>query len=104
LVQGIDVSDRLHFLRSTELLAAVPEALVANIDTRLKEVSLAADDVLFHEGEQGDAVYLVVDGRLRLESAGMTLIHRERGDCVGYLQDADGKAQGRREKHRASGA
>ncbi len=85
MVQGIDVSDRLHFLRSTELLAAVPDALVASIDTRLKEVTLAAGDVLFNEGEEGDAVYLVVEGRLRLESAGMTLIHRERGDCVGEI-------------------
>jgi sigma-B regulation protein RsbU (phosphoserine phosphatase) len=85
LIQGIDVSDRLHFLRTTELLAAVPAALVASIDTRLKEVTLAMGDVLFDEGEEGDAVYLVVEGRLRLESAGMTLIHRERGDCVGEI-------------------
>ncbi|GMQ96085.1 MAG: hypothetical protein BMS9Abin14_586 [Gammaproteobacteria bacterium] len=79
------MSDRLTFLRSTELLAAVPRALVEKVDACLEEVNLAAGEVLFHEGEEGDAVYLVVDGRLRLEADGMMLITRERGDCVGEI-------------------
>jgi sigma-B regulation protein RsbU (phosphoserine phosphatase) len=83
--QDTVVSDRLKFLRSTELLAAVPEALVKEIDKRLEEVNLAAGEILFNEGEDGDAVYLVVDGKLRLVAAGMTLISRTRGDCVGEI-------------------
>ena len=79
------MSERLKFLQSTELLAAVPNALVAKIDARLEEVNLAAGDVLFHEGEEGDAVYIVVDGKLRLESDGMMLISRTRGDCIGEI-------------------
>ncbi len=79
------MSDRLTFLQSTELLAAVPRALVEKVDACLEEVSLAPGEVLFQEGEEGDAVYLVVDGRLRLEADGMVLITRERGDCVGEI-------------------
>ena len=63
----------------------MPEALVAAIDPRLEVVTLAAGEVLFNEGEEGDAVYLVVEGRLRVESDGMTLITRVRGDCVGEI-------------------
>ena len=77
------MSDRLSFLRDTELLASVPESLVSEIDTRLEEVVLEAGEVLFDEGEEGDAVYIVVEGRLRLEADGMTLINRADGDCVG---------------------
>lgn len=55
------------------------------IDDCLKEVELEAGQVLFAEGADGDAVYLVVDGKLRLEAGGMTVITRERGDCVGEL-------------------
>jgi len=79
------VSDKLAFLRTTELLSAVPEALVAKIDRTLEEVNLAAGEVLFREGENGDAVYIIMDGRLRLESDGMTVITRGRGDCVGEI-------------------
>lgn len=63
----------------------MPQALVAKIDAYLEEVVLAAGEVLFNEGEEGDAVYLVMDGRLRLESSGMTLITRSCGDCVGEI-------------------
>jgi sigma-B regulation protein RsbU (phosphoserine phosphatase) len=66
-------------------MAAMPEALVAKIAHRLEEVTLAAGEVLFNEGEEGDAVYLVVEGKLRVESDGMTLISRVRGDCVGEI-------------------
>lgn len=55
------------------------------IDGRLEEVNRAAGEVLFNEGEDGDAVYLVVEGKLRLVAAGMTLISRTRGDCVGEI-------------------
>lgn len=63
----------------------MPAGLVAKIDACLDEVKLAAEEILFNEGEEGDAVYLVVDGRLRVESDGMTLITRQRGDCVGEI-------------------
>lgn len=85
LRKTVNVSDRLRFLQSTELLAAVPRALVAKIDSRLEEVNLGPGEILFEEGEDGDAVYLVVEGRLRLEADGMTLISRARGDCVGEI-------------------
>ena len=63
----------------------MPQELVVKIDACLKEVNLAAGELLFDEGEEGDAVYLVVDGLLRVESDGMTLLTRERGDCVGEI-------------------
>lgn len=79
------MSDRVEFLCATELLGSVPEALVAEIDEHLSEVRLAAGEVLFEQGEEGDAVYLVNDGVLRLEVDGLTLISRARGDWVGEL-------------------
>ena len=79
------MSNRLNFLQSTELLAAVPGPLVERIETRLAEVRLAAGETLFEEGDDGDAVYIVVDGRLRVESDGLLLLTRSRGDCVGEI-------------------
>ncbi len=63
----------------------MPEALVAAIDPRLEEVTLAAGEVLFEEGEVGDAVYVVMEGKLRVVSDGLTLVTRARGDCVGEI-------------------
>ena len=80
-----DVSDRLDFLRTTELLASVPGPLVERIDSSLVDVYLEAGETLFEEGDEGDAVYIVVDGRLRVESDGLLLLTRSRGDCVGEI-------------------
>ena len=79
------MSSRLNFLRTTELLAAVPDALIERIDTRLDEVNLEAGEILFEEGDEGDAVYIVVEGRLRVESDGLLLLTRADGDCVGEI-------------------
>lgn len=79
------MSDRLTFLRSTELLGAVPPELVERIHTSLVDVRLEAGETLFQEGDEGDAVYIVVDGRLRVESDGLLLLTRSRGDCVGEI-------------------
>ena len=83
------MSDRLTFLRGTELLGAVPMALVAKIDGCLEEVNLAPGETLFYEGDEGDAVYLVVEGIVRLESDGLTLNTRTAGECVGELALVD---------------
>ena len=79
------MNDRLAFLHSTELLATMPKPLLVQINHQLAEVALAAGEVLFQEGERGDAVYLVVDGQLRVEADGMPLMRRLRGDCVGEI-------------------
>ena len=81
--------DRLSFLRTTQLLAVVPDAVLGDIDRQLQELTLEAGDTLFHEGEVGDAVYLIMDGKLRLESNGMQLMTRTRGDCVGEFALVD---------------
>ncbi|MDX1433290.1 MAG: cyclic nucleotide-binding domain-containing protein, partial [Gammaproteobacteria bacterium] len=64
------MSDRLAFLRGTELLSGLPEALVAEVDQCLREVKLGAGEVLFEQNAEGDAVYLVREGVLRVEVDG----------------------------------
>jgi hypothetical protein len=76
------VGDRVAFLQSTDLLGSVPEALLASIDARLEEVSIDAGEVLFEEGEEGDAVYLVLEGELRLAIDGITLMDRAPGEST----------------------
>ncbi|MDX1435150.1 MAG: SpoIIE family protein phosphatase [Gammaproteobacteria bacterium] len=79
------MSDRLAFLRETELLSGLPEALLAEVDRCLREVTLGAGEVLFEQDAEGDAVYLVCEGVLRVEVDGVTLMQRARGDCIGEL-------------------
>ena len=77
------VSERIQFLKQTELFLSVPEDLLETIDEHLAEVRLSAGDTLFDEGDVGDAVYVIGDGVILLRSEGVHLLARRRGECVG---------------------
>jgi len=79
------MSSRLNFLRTTELLASVPDTLIERIDASLGEINLEVGEILFEEGDEGDAVYIVAEGTLRVESDGLLLLTRSDGDCVGEI-------------------
>jgi CRP-like cAMP-binding protein len=56
----------IELLRSTELFAELPEAELSKIARLLKETRFAENAVVFHQGEPGDALYIVLDGRVRI--------------------------------------
>ncbi|HEU0107161.1 MAG TPA: cyclic nucleotide-binding domain-containing protein [Vicinamibacteria bacterium] len=56
--------DPFVFLRSTSLFQGVPDAALLSIAAACVETTLAADEVLFRQGAAGDALYVVVEGRL----------------------------------------
>ena len=56
--------DTLAFLRSIELFRGMPDAALASTAAACVETALAADEVLFRQGAEGDALYVVVEGRL----------------------------------------
>jgi CRP-like cAMP-binding protein len=58
----------IELLRSTDLFLAaeLPETELARIARLLKEIKFAENDVIFQEGEAGDALYIVLNGRVRI--------------------------------------
>jgi predicted acylesterase/phospholipase RssA/CRP-like cAMP-binding protein len=78
---------QLSFLRDTELFGSVPEPALAALAARCQPAALSAGDVLFRQGDEADALYVVIDGRLLVvaETAGgeRPVGTVERGECVG---------------------
>ncbi len=85
-----DIKARIDFLRTTEMFAQVEETLLERIAGHMRERCLPSNKSLFAEGELGDAVYIIVDGMIGLESAGVKLLSRGRGECVGEFAMLDG--------------
>jgi len=75
--------DKGNFLTKTSLLAGVPPPLCACIAPHLTEVRVSAGEVVFHEGDPGDALYFVVEGELRIEKQGVNLLSLPPFQCVG---------------------
>jgi len=75
--------DRIPFLKSTTFLAKVPESNLIQISNSMSEIEAKAGTTIFHAGDVGDAVYLVVDGIVGIEKDNIKLVTRSSGECVG---------------------
>src|ERR1700694_4001935 len=58
----------LDLLRSMDLFAELPDDELARIARLLKEHKVAENEVVFGEGELGDGLYIILQGRVRIAS------------------------------------
>src|SRR5262245_40799984 len=78
------------FLRATELFGRLDEVALAKVAESLEWDQIDGGETLFRQGERGEALYIVVSGRLRVTVAredGSEWVVREvgRGENVGEL-------------------
>jgi serine phosphatase RsbU (regulator of sigma subunit) len=64
-------------------LAHVPGRALDIIKVDLKEVKVEAGDFIFRDGDEGDAVYFIVQGTIRIEKDGISLVRLHPPECVG---------------------
>ena len=84
--------DKLQFLQKTELFSELPEAELKAISQIANEVAYPADSMLFEEGDEGDSLYLIVDGKVSIIKAGTeVLFFDEKGYCLGEIALIDNK-------------
>ncbi|HXU22456.1 MAG TPA: Crp/Fnr family transcriptional regulator [Tepidiformaceae bacterium] len=82
-------------MRDVPLLARLADDDLGSLASRGQERSFQPGAIVFREGEPGDALYVVMDGRIRVsvlstEGSEATLAFMDRGDCVGELALFDG--------------
>ncbi|MGH2632772.1 MAG: Crp/Fnr family transcriptional regulator [Tepidiformaceae bacterium] len=82
-------------MREVPLLARLADDDLGALASRGQERTFKAGGVVFREGEPGDALFVVMDGRIRVsvlsaEGLEATLAFMDRGDCVGELALFDG--------------
>ena len=85
-------ADKLQFLQKTELFAEIPETELKSISQIANEVAYSEGSTLFEEGDEGDSLYLIVDGKVSIIKAGTeVLFFDERGYCLGEIALIDNK-------------
>ncbi len=82
-------TDRVGFLQATDLFAGVSRESLAHLLAGMREQVVGAGATVFRKGDAGDALYIVIDGKLRLESDGVHLVTRCAGECVGEFALVD---------------
>lgn len=85
-------AEKLQFLKKTELFAELPETELKSICQIATEVAYPADATLFEEGDEGDSLYLIVNGEVSIIKAGTeVLFFNEKGYCLGEIALIDNK-------------
>lgn len=85
---------RLKELCAIPLLRALPVAEVSRLTHDVRELRLQPDEVLFREGDEGDALYMVRSGQVRLDRAGHAVDTLGAGGIFGELPLLTGVARG----------
>lgn len=78
-LKGPALSPRLSRLKSSPLFASLTPLELKTIDSLLHERAFLTDEVIFDEGEEGHAVYLLI--------AGHVVISRQRNGTVEVLSE-----------------
>ena len=77
------VIEKVMLLQEVDIFAEVPTEQLAVLATIADEVPLLAGDGLYREGEPADALYLVLDGGVRLHRGDDTISEVGPGEAFG---------------------
>ncbi len=78
-------TEKITILRSGRLFAQTPDEILADMASLLQEVAFQANETIFEQGDYGDAMYIIVAGRVRVHSGGRTLTEMEPGHVFGEM-------------------
>tara|TARA_R110000787_G_scaffold262422_4_gene367931 strand:+ start:39757 stop:42795 length:3039 start_codon:yes stop_codon:yes gene_type:complete len=81
-------NEEFNFLKTQNLLSGLKPPVIRKLAECIVTTNLSDGETLFHEGDPGDAIYFVREGRLRIikESAGNKLLgFKETGTFLGEM-------------------
>jgi CRP-like cAMP-binding protein len=81
--------EKVLFLKSIDLFSQIPGEDLAAVALIATEERREQGDEIFAEGEAGDALYLVVDGRVRVHKADRVIAELGERECFGEMAILD---------------
>src|SRR5690606_34381321 len=77
--------EKTILLRGVVLFKDMPADEIFHVAQITEEKRITAGDVLFHEGDPGDSLYIVVEGSLRVHIGSQELAVFKKGDALGEM-------------------
>jgi hypothetical protein len=81
--------EKVMVLRSVDLFAGVPSQFLAAIAELLAEHEVKPGEIVIHEGEMGDRLYVIVRGSVEVTHAGRSIAKLGPGEVFGELAVLD---------------
>lgn len=77
--------EKVLILKQVDVFQQTPDDVLADIAALLEELEIPADETIFHKGDLGDSLYIVVGGRLRVDDGERLLNHLGERDVFGEM-------------------
>ncbi|MEK7704086.1 MAG: cyclic nucleotide-binding domain-containing protein [Myxococcota bacterium] len=85
----ISTVEKILFLKGVDLFRTIPGEDLSRIAQITDEVELRQEEVVVKEGEHGDTLFLIVDGKVRVHSGKRVLAELGRTQCFGEMSILD---------------
>lgn len=85
----ISTVEKVLFLKGIDLFRNIPGEELAHIAQITDETEYAASEAVFHEGDQGDAMYLIIDGQVKVHSGDKIVAQLGTRQCFGEMSILD---------------
>lgn len=85
----ISTVEKVLFLKGVDLFKTIPAEELSHIAQITDEVECAPQETIFNEGDQGDAMYLIVDGKVKVHAGDKVLAELGTSQCVGEMAILD---------------
>jgi CRP-like cAMP-binding protein len=87
--QNLTTIEKVIFLKSVDIFEHATVEQLGRIAGLTEEVSFEAGETIYKEGDSGDALYLVLSGRVLIERSGSTLRELNEKEAFGTLEVLD---------------
>ena len=88
-VRKLTIIERIIRLKSFEIFDQTRVEQLAEVAMLTQEFFFESGANLYAEGQSGDALYFILEGRVSLEKNGLTAFHLEAGEIIGTLAALD---------------
>ncbi len=85
----ISTIEKVLFLKGVDLFKTIPAEELSHIAQITDEVELPADQVVVRQGDSGDAMYLIVSGRVKVHSGRQVFAELGSRQCFGEMAILD---------------
>lgn len=85
--------EKVLFLKSIELFSQIPSEDLAQVALISGEEARESGEEIFAEGDAGDALYLVLDGRVRIHKQDRLIAELGERECFGEMAILDAAAR-----------
>ena len=81
--------EKVIILKSVSIFSETPDEILAEVASLLEEVEVDAGERIFEKGDMGSAMYIVVEGRVRVHNQDRTLRELGPRDIFGEMAALD---------------